>query len=200
MNFAEGGRLFGWMQKARRESSTLSPSAIDFWHRTTYSRHTLISIRIGIAKMPDEDWIKTLEDGRKVKFVYQELPEDGALTTAQLARIFIPEFHLTVVCRPHTCRERSANSGKMTLSCSSPKTYSHGCASEPGLAEQRQQLQRERNGALLRVHAAVCFENCLTPPTLSERRFIGNRSGSETYDDGESESSSNCCYWLMVFL
>jgi hypothetical protein len=107
MNFAEGGRLFGWMQKARRESSTFSPSAIDFWHRTTYSRHTLISIRIGIAKMPDEDWIKTLEDGRKVKFVYQELPEDGALTTAQLARIFIPEFHLTVVCRPHTCRERS---------------------------------------------------------------------------------------------
>jgi hypothetical protein len=26
--------------------------------------------------MPDEGWIKTLEDGRKVKFVYQELPEE----------------------------------------------------------------------------------------------------------------------------
>jgi hypothetical protein len=34
--------------------------------------------------MPDEEWIKTLEDGRKVKFVYQELPEDGAFITAQL--------------------------------------------------------------------------------------------------------------------
>jgi hypothetical protein len=34
--------------------------------------------------MPDEEWIKTLEDGRKVKFVYQELPEDGAFLTAQL--------------------------------------------------------------------------------------------------------------------
>jgi hypothetical protein len=35
--------------------------------------------------MPDEEWIKTLEDGRKVKFIYQELPGDGAFITAQLA-------------------------------------------------------------------------------------------------------------------
>ena len=35
--------------------------------------------------MTDEEWIKTLEDGRKVKFIYQELLEDGALITAQLA-------------------------------------------------------------------------------------------------------------------
>ena len=33
--------------------------------------------------MPDEEWIKTLEDGRKVKFVYQELVEDGAFITVQ---------------------------------------------------------------------------------------------------------------------
>jgi hypothetical protein len=37
------------------------------------------------AKMPGEEWIKTLEDGRKVKFIYQELLEDGAFITAQLA-------------------------------------------------------------------------------------------------------------------
>ena len=36
------------------------------------------------AKMCDE-WIKTLEDGKKVKFTYQELPEGGAFITAQLA-------------------------------------------------------------------------------------------------------------------
>jgi hypothetical protein len=36
--------------------------------------------------MLDQEWIKTLEDGRKVKFVYQELPEDGAFITAQLER------------------------------------------------------------------------------------------------------------------
>ena len=35
--------------------------------------------------MPDEEWIKTLEDGRKVKFIYQELPVDGTFITAQFA-------------------------------------------------------------------------------------------------------------------
>ena len=35
--------------------------------------------------MPDEEWIKTLEDGRKVKFIYQELPKDVAFMTAQVA-------------------------------------------------------------------------------------------------------------------
>ncbi len=34
--------------------------------------------------MRDEDWIKTLEDARRVKFIYQELPEDGAFITAQI--------------------------------------------------------------------------------------------------------------------
>lgn len=34
--------------------------------------------------MPDEEWIRTLEDGRKVKFIYQELPEEGAFITAQI--------------------------------------------------------------------------------------------------------------------
>jgi hypothetical protein len=35
--------------------------------------------------MRDEAWIKTLEDGRKVKFIYLELPDHGAFITAQLA-------------------------------------------------------------------------------------------------------------------
>jgi hypothetical protein len=34
--------------------------------------------------MPDEEWVKTLEDGRRVKFIYQELPDDGAFITAQI--------------------------------------------------------------------------------------------------------------------
>ena len=33
----------------------------------------------------DEDWIKTLEDGRKVKFTYQALPGEAAFITAQIA-------------------------------------------------------------------------------------------------------------------
>jgi hypothetical protein len=35
--------------------------------------------------MPEEEWIKTLEDGRKVKFTYQVLPQEGAFITAQIA-------------------------------------------------------------------------------------------------------------------
>jgi hypothetical protein len=34
--------------------------------------------------MAEEEWIKTLNDGRRVKFVYQELPADGAFITAQI--------------------------------------------------------------------------------------------------------------------
>jgi len=34
--------------------------------------------------MPDEEWIKTVADGRNVKFIYQELPGGGAFITAQI--------------------------------------------------------------------------------------------------------------------
>jgi hypothetical protein len=36
------------------------------------------------TEMSDEEWIKTLEDGRRVKFTNQELPADVAFITAQL--------------------------------------------------------------------------------------------------------------------
>ena len=36
--------------------------------------------------MLDEEWVNTLGDGRRVKFIYQELPEDGAFITAQIAQ------------------------------------------------------------------------------------------------------------------
>ncbi|MDP9263354.1 MAG: hypothetical protein M3O85_03420 [Acidobacteriota bacterium] len=34
--------------------------------------------------MPDQDWIKTLSDGRRVKFIYQELADNGAFLSAQV--------------------------------------------------------------------------------------------------------------------
>jgi hypothetical protein len=34
--------------------------------------------------MRDEEWIKILEDGRRVKFIYHELPEDGHLSPRRL--------------------------------------------------------------------------------------------------------------------
>jgi len=35
-------------------------------------------------QMAREEWVKTCPDDRKVKFVYQELPKDGAFLTAQV--------------------------------------------------------------------------------------------------------------------
>ena len=35
--------------------------------------------------MSDEEWVKTLADGRHVKFTYQELLVDSAFITAQIA-------------------------------------------------------------------------------------------------------------------
>jgi hypothetical protein len=32
-------------------------------------------------RMPSDEWIKTLADGRRVKFTYQELPDQGAFIT-----------------------------------------------------------------------------------------------------------------------
>jgi hypothetical protein len=37
----------------------------------------------GALSLPGEEWAKTLEDGRKVKLFYQELPHDGTFITAQ---------------------------------------------------------------------------------------------------------------------
>jgi hypothetical protein len=37
---------------------------------------------------------------------------------------------------------------------------------------------RERNGALLRVHAEVLLKTCLTPPILLEMGFIANHSAN----------------------
>ncbi|MFY9802031.1 MAG: hypothetical protein WA211_18395 [Candidatus Acidiferrales bacterium] len=35
--------------------------------------------------MHDEEWVKTLNDGRMVKFTYQQIPEHGVFITAQIA-------------------------------------------------------------------------------------------------------------------
>jgi hypothetical protein len=35
--------------------------------------------------MHDQEWVKTLNDGRMVKFTYQQIPEHGVFITAQIA-------------------------------------------------------------------------------------------------------------------
>jgi hypothetical protein len=46
---------------------------------------TITSLALGFS-MQDDEWIKKLTDGRRVKFTYQLLPEAGAFITAQLER------------------------------------------------------------------------------------------------------------------
>ena len=53
-----------------------------FWEQGGLLENTDLASRD--TKMPDEEWIKTLEDRRRVKFIYQELPGDGAFITAQI--------------------------------------------------------------------------------------------------------------------
>src|ERR1700674_646789 len=62
-------------------SSTQEPRG----QRRNRPQRSFRTLQVQATNMRDEEWIKTLEDGRKVKFIYQELPEDGALITAQLA-------------------------------------------------------------------------------------------------------------------
>jgi hypothetical protein len=68
---------------SKGEAKTLSPPS-GFKSIGTQSL-SLASILEMITIVPDQEWIKTLEDGRKVKFIYQELPEDAAFLSAQLA-------------------------------------------------------------------------------------------------------------------
>jgi hypothetical protein len=66
--------------------------------------------------MPDEEWIKTLDDGRKVKFFYQELAKDGAFISAQLAGNEVVYSVILTKARNPLCREDVENRFKGELS------------------------------------------------------------------------------------
>jgi len=53
--------------------------------------------------MAETEWVKTLKDGRKVKFTYQELPENGAFITAQLECLEV--VYSVVVVRQNVRRQ-----------------------------------------------------------------------------------------------
>ena len=45
----------------------------------------MVDLGMRDKELPDDEWIKTLADGRRVKFIHQTLPEGGAFITAQIA-------------------------------------------------------------------------------------------------------------------
>ena len=56
--------------------------------------------------MPSAEWIKTLADGRRVKFTYQELPDAGAFITAQVeGNKVVYSIVLTNAKNPHSREE-----------------------------------------------------------------------------------------------
>ena len=56
--------------------------------------------------MPDEEWIKTLADGRRVKFTNQQLLEAQAFITAQVERNkVVYSIVLTKVQKPLSHKE-----------------------------------------------------------------------------------------------
>jgi hypothetical protein len=65
---------------------------------------------------PDEEWIKTLEDGRKVKFSYQAFPHNGAFITAQLAGNEVVYSIVLTEARNPLSREEVENRFKSELS------------------------------------------------------------------------------------
>ncbi len=53
--------------------------------------------------MLDQEWIKSLEDSRKVKFICQELPDDAAFITAQIeGNVVVYSIILTKARNPLT--------------------------------------------------------------------------------------------------
>lgn len=66
--------------------------------------------------MQDVEWIKTLEDGRRVKFIYQELPKDGAFITAQIERNEVVHSVILTNARNPLSREDVEGHFKVELS------------------------------------------------------------------------------------
>jgi hypothetical protein len=57
-------------------------------------------------RVPSNEWIKTLADGRRVKFTNQELPDEGAFITAQVERNkVVYSIVLTSAKNPLSCEE-----------------------------------------------------------------------------------------------
>src|SRR5438132_11284822 len=62
----------------REETGRKMPPSIRriLLHKPTAERKPLLSLLPGEPRMPDAEWIKTVADGRRVKFTIQELSDD----------------------------------------------------------------------------------------------------------------------------
>ena len=84
--------------------------------RLDRSQRSSRTLQAQATNMRDEDWIKTLEDARRVKFIYQELPEDGAFITAQIEGNEVVYSIVLTKARNPLSREEVENRFKSELS------------------------------------------------------------------------------------
>jgi len=70
----------------REETGRKMPPSIRriLLHKPTAERKPHLRLLPGEPRMPDAEWIKTVADGRRVKFTIQELPDDRVFMTAQI--------------------------------------------------------------------------------------------------------------------
>jgi hypothetical protein len=100
--------------------------------------------------MPDEEWIKTLEDGRKVKFIYQELPEDAAFITAQLSGNEV--VYSAVLTKAGMPRRTPHRDRRLTAKDLAWESDSHKSVAVTSLSRfQKPQLNRGCNLLILRI-------------------------------------------------
>ena len=99
-------------QKCNRQNVMISGDAAqqinslrrEMKERATWRSRSRIPSRD--TKMAEDEWIKTLADGRKVKFFYQELMEDGAFISAKIeGNDVIYSIILTKARNPLSCKD-----------------------------------------------------------------------------------------------
>ncbi len=106
----------------------------------------------GATNMSGEEWIKTLEDGRKVKFIYQELPEGAAFLTAQVERNEVVYSVVLTKARNPLSREDVESHSRVSFRRSTDSQFGTDCWSEGA-------YRRPRPRAVLFVSIASAAES-----------------------------------------
>ena len=91
----------------REVTGNKMPAAVKrvFLRKRKVKRHKMLS-PVEELSMPSDEWLKTLADGRRVKFTYQELPDEGAFITAQVEdNKVVYSIVLTNARNPLSCEE-----------------------------------------------------------------------------------------------
>src|SRR2546428_6984198 len=102
----------------REETGRKMPPSIRriLLHKPTAERKPHLRLLPGEPRMPDAEWIKTVADGRRVKFTNQELPYDRVEDVRQLFAAYGQVDRVTIVRDRRTDGPRGFGFGEMASS------------------------------------------------------------------------------------